>query len=132
MTKISETLDAAADTLERDGWVQNDYHVVRDDKICHCTLGAIGLASGFHVQVRIVESEYEKAVDWDFLRWAGGGTRPVEGVVYDEAAAYLAAFVGETPRASRIPDWNDSLTRTAENVIATIRAAAQAAREEGK
>jgi hypothetical protein len=106
-------LRAAADVLERDGWTQEAYH---DDRGCHCALGAIAVVTGFHDLQRGPYSDGE----WPELGCMVGG-RP------GAAAEQLAEFLRGVSSAHVVVQFNDEDGRTAAEVIAALRAAADAA-----
>ena len=110
--RVAADLRAAAEVLRRDGWTQEEYH-----RPCgHCAQGAIAVATGFHVSL----SPYsDDALDFDIV-WRGV---PEERAT--EARNALAAKVGIHPW--QIPNWNDDEGRTADEVIAALEAAADAA-----
>lgn len=115
----SEILDKAADHIERFGWWQGSF--IPDDMDetdefdCEvCVLGAINVAAG---------------------------ARPGEVLegVRSEAAFVLAKRLGLATDAQRLglavtvgDGWNDAAGRTAEQVIAELRAAAASEREAGR
>lgn len=113
IAQVAADLRAAADVLERDGWTQGRYH---DDDGCHCALGAIAVA--------IRGSSRPNPDRWK--PWAENAIRLRAG------AALVAHSVGIPPDAYHHPrldvsDWNDEYGRTAAEVIAALRAAADAA-----
>ena len=95
---IDETLDAAAELIEQDGWMQGGYH--RDGK--HCVLGAIaGVIDGVdHTDTSLIEQ----------LLWR-------------ERDAHRA--LSETLGTSEIADWNDDPKRTKAEVVAALRNTAE-------
>jgi hypothetical protein len=95
--QVAAELRAAADVLERDGWTQNAY---TDQNGCHCVMGAAYVAMGCPT-----------------TEWAEGLTERVDAV-----RDFLGTFLGRRPHL-----WNDAPGRTAEEVIAALRAAADAA-----
>jgi hypothetical protein len=99
--QVAADLRAAADVLERGGWAQGDY--VTDDG-CRCAIGALVVVCG--------GSAGESTVPFDDL-------------------PRLRTLMGAVERQTGIPRWdidawNDEPGRTAAEVIATLRAAAEA------
>jgi hypothetical protein len=111
----AEVLAEAADIIERDGWTQHHFHTPDG---CHCALGAIGLASGEHLNIRVAD---DGIVDWDLPRYGDPG--------YDAAChAYTVARDALSARVGiHVPSWNDADGRTQDEVVAELRAAAAAA-----
>lgn len=112
--QIAADLRAAADVLERDGWTQGSFHrLVDEGRICHCAEGAIAVASGRHEDVR-PDPVSNSMVDW----------KPNT----DASARHWDALdaLAEVIDAHNIPSWNDTPGRTADEVIAALRAAADA------
>jgi hypothetical protein len=114
----SEILDKAADTIERNGLAKGDWYdfgVQDDSRECPvCALGAINVAGG-SVPDGLLNGPRRAAA----LALADRlGMR-------DDALSYgLAVTVGR--------DWNDLPGRTAEQVVAELRAAAASEREAGR
>jgi hypothetical protein len=100
--QVAADLRAAAEVLERDGWTQGVYHDLESG--CRCAQGALDSIYGAHE----AEGSYDQAVE-------------------EAANDHLAAVIG-TPR---IISWNDEPGRTADEVIAALRAAADAAEVQG-
>jgi hypothetical protein len=100
--QVAQDLRAAADVLRRDGWTQKCFH---DETGAHCMVGAVDVA---------IDPEWEKAGDWDAEqseRWA-------------KARRVLMAVVGD-----QLTEFNDKSGRTADEVIAALEAAADAAEQ---
>jgi hypothetical protein len=115
-SQVAADLRAAAEVLRRDGWTQRSYH---SDNGCHCALGAIAIVTGYHDMKRGPRS----GGDWPELGCMVGG-RP------GSAAEWLGEFLNGHPSASVVVDWNDKYGRTADEVIAALEAAADAAERE--
>lgn len=124
---------AAADLLERDGWTQGVYH--RPDG-CHCALGAIGLATGYQ-KLGFDGDPEEDPADYFEEDEAPYYHVPYAGPERDaDAHQRWAEASGRFEAASRalrnavgvqlVPEWNDEPERTADEVIATLRATAAA------
>lgn len=101
---IYERLNAAADLLQKDGWIQEDYISSHG----RCTLGAI-----FQMQ--------------DDAR-IGEAMRDSDGIA---AEAFLSKYLLDAGAVkhpiftgTHIPSWNDEPGRTGEEVVETLRAAA--------
>jgi hypothetical protein len=106
--QVAADLRAAADVLRRDGWTQGDY--VADG--CHCLVGAIVAALGGK---------------------DGEGSIPIDNQPRALAARRtLAQHFGDmsTDWWADLIDWNDDPDRTADEVIAALEAAADAAEVE--
>jgi hypothetical protein len=106
---IARTLEAAADVLERDGWVQRVAHHPDGG---HCVLGAIALVTGYHRSLGSVSGKLPMVACCE----------ENEGAMH-EAAREFAEFIGHDGTAN-IPLWNDDPLRTPEEVVKTVRAAA--------
>lgn len=128
--EVADVLLAAADLLEVDGWVQRNYHTADG---CHCALGAIGVASGYHVlgidpavqaeadEDGVPVEEYldldENAQPWytpdgpDYMRTYRR---------YNEADRAVRELLGGNFTAH----WNDRPEQDAEHVVGVIREAA--------
>ena len=107
--KTSEILAKAADLIEQRGWSQGWYC---DDAGSLCATGAILAAAGIEPEAR------ESANLWatfDDAKWADADRawRVVDDVVN-----------------AHTPAWNDARGRTAAEVVAALRGAAEAARAE--
>lgn len=100
LNQIAVDLRMAADVLERDGWTQGAFHSLDG---CHCAAGALELAVGLRVNDEAHDERYIDAV-----RWLGNHV--------DVRPTSLAVFA-----------WNDTPGRTADEVIAALRAAADKA-----
>ena len=98
--QVAADLRAAAEVLERGGWTQGRYY--RPETGCRCAIGAIVAVLGGHDTEFTIPDEAQP-------RW-----RAVEGAL----EAHLNHF---------IDIWNDEPGRTADEVIAALRAAADAA-----
>ncbi|MCW2900031.1 MAG: hypothetical protein JWO67_2296 [Streptosporangiaceae bacterium] len=98
--QVAADLRAAADVLRRDGWTQGSYHGPGG---CHCALGALVVAT----------TGEELDPDEDPEVWS---------VRYSGAVEVLEKY---TKRHT--PQWNDAPGRTADEVIAALLAAADAA-----
>ena len=104
--QVAADLRAAADVLERDGWTQGDYHASDG---CHCVVGAIEVATGYWTSSR---PQHDLSV-----------------TARRETAVDVFEAVLESP-ADTVFDWNDAPGRTAAEVIAALRAAADRAEAE--
>lgn len=114
----SEILDKAADVIERNGWTQGDWYDVDargDSRECPvCALGAINVAGGS------LPDEFP-----DGPRRAAALVLADRLGVLEDALSYgLSNTVGR--------DWNDVAGRTAEEVVAELRAAVASEREAGR
>jgi hypothetical protein len=98
--QVAQDLRAAAEVLRRDGWTQGFMHC--DGK--HCALGAVEV---------VVDPDTNDDEGWD----------DEQNRRFADAAKLLRRVTGE----SQIVDWNDDPGRTAEEVIAALEAAADAA-----
>jgi hypothetical protein len=98
--QVAADLRAAAEVLRRDGWTQEYMHC--DGK--HCALGAVEV---------VVDPDLHDDDGWD----------DEQNRRFADAAKLLRRVTGE----SQIVDWNDAPGRTADEVIAALEAAAQAA-----
>lgn len=126
--QIAADLRAAAEVLERDGWTQKLYH---DEFGCHCAEGAIALSVGQHVHVpdgadadwwaNHPDAELLSCADWSWFAVPG---TPAWDRRW-EAEAALARHLG-IPRDG-VANWNDQPGRTKAEVVAALRAAADAA-----
>lgn len=101
--QVAADLRAAADVLERDGWTQ---HLYVDSNGCRCAAGAIlgAIQPGATSDIDLSSDQEER---------------------YDAAWAVLWAEVGRGVQL-----WNDAPGRTAAEVIAALRAAADRAEAE--
>ena len=101
-------LRAAADLIERDGWTQGRYHLDG----CHCALGAIATAITGDPQADPDEGIFAADADGDMKMWTrwGRATRVLRWQIDGPGAA--------------ISEWNDEHGRTAEEVVAKMREAA--------
>jgi hypothetical protein len=107
--QVAADLRAAADVLERDGWTRFRYH---SGSGCHCAQGALGVAITGNPQAIPDGSECNlTAAELD--RWEGAN---------QAVARWLSGAYD-----SYVPDWNDDDNRTATEVIAALRAAADSA-----
>jgi hypothetical protein len=119
-----EVLTEAINILEHDGWGQGAYHLADG---CHCALGAIGLAAGYHANVRVVEDDDEL-----YVRFDDGGGEAFEA--YSAANRALkellpAGYDEHVPFCydEHVPFWNDAPGRTKEQVLEKLREAQAAA-----
>ena len=117
--QVAADLRAAADVLERDGWTQGEYHRLVGNVICHCAEGAVALSSGGHDGLHLAPLN-STGVDYS-LSYPGE-----EGDERRQAAEQALEDFLEIGRGS-IPIWNDKPGRTAAEVIAALRAAADRA-----
>lgn len=108
--QVAADLRAAAEVLKRDGWTQGAYH---SDDGCHCALGAIA---------RVISARSDRPNPDRWKPWADSSVR----LRLDALA--LANHLGDPvfPRLA-VTDWNDAPGRTADEVIAALEAAADAA-----
>jgi hypothetical protein len=103
-TQVAQDLRAAAEVLRRDGWTQGDLGTCDGPK---CAVGA-----AYYVASDGAEVVYEFCGS-DTIRRA------------EQIADAVAAWIGvDRPD---LPTWNDSGKRTADEVIAALEAAADAA-----
>jgi hypothetical protein len=100
--QVAADLRAAADVLRRDGWIQLSDHAYGG----HCASGAIEVA---------IDPEWEdhREEGWEYE----------ENQRFSEATLRLCRLVD----ASSVTGWNDAPGRTADEVIAALEAAAEAA-----
>lgn len=101
----AEILDAAADHVEKVGWIQGslyDYSAENRETSRCCAIGALEMASGVRVDPRL--NYY---------------------AMY-EARRILADHLG-TDSQSGIPNWNDDEERTQGEVVTALREAAKKA-----
>lgn len=124
----ADDLRAAADLLERDGWTQGVYHRAVGGRCAHCALGAVAVVTGFHrvgVPPTYLEEVAVGEVDWDYARKPDlYGTFSTPEAKRNDAAV---AWVRKVIDTHLIPDWNDAPERTADEVIAALREAADEA-----
>jgi hypothetical protein len=106
---IARTLEAAADVLERDGWVQRVAHHPDGG---HCVLGAIALVTGYHRNLGSVSGKLPMFANCEEKEGAMG-----------EAAREFAHYISQDG-IGNVPMWNDDPLRTPEEVVKTVRAAA--------
>jgi hypothetical protein len=97
MSQVAEVLHAAANQIETYGWLQGNFYDAGEGDPSKCSACALGA----------IEAQ------------AGG-----EGDTEWAAPLALLRFLGLTPSRSSITQWNDYPDQTAENVIATLRKAA--------
>lgn len=109
--KVSETLNKAADLIQRDGWTQGDEGWFRKQGQPLCLEGAIQAALGIR--------PYDTDDDDELEAWFGPcpSKQAVRDYLEHERALYR---------------WNDQQGRTQEEVVAVLRAAAaiEAVKEE--
>lgn len=103
--QVAADLRAAADVLERDGWTQGDY--VGPDR-CRCIVGAVTLVLG--------GDDGEASVPFA----NASRMSAVRRFVNEQIDGYSADWFD-------VVDWNDDPGRTAVEVIAALRAAADTA-----
>lgn len=151
---VPQILREAADHIEKVGLGKGDFFTPMvpgetplGERPC-CTMGAIGLETGYYFQDPQRPSQWDVISLYDYEDDAAmialGNARTPE----DEAAAmrpesrpiarlledtrlYLAGYLGEHGHTKHVPTWNDDDERTAEDVISTLRAAADAYVVEG-
>jgi hypothetical protein len=111
-------LRAAAEVLRRDGWTQGAYHTLAG---CHCAEGALALTVGQHVYD---EGLPDAPVTYLDVNWWAVNTESA-WLRRDAAEDALRHHVGPD-----IVEWNDTPDRTADEVIAALEAAADAAEAE--
>lgn len=99
--QVAADLRAAAEVLRRDGWTQGIF--TSEATGCHCAAGALGWA---------VAENLEDAVFSE--RWS-------------TAMGALCRSLGISPWPLAAYRWNDAPDRTADEVIAALEAAADAA-----
>ena len=112
--EIAAILDEAAYIIESNGWIQGDYINQRQiddgqgpEDCAACARGAINMAAG-------------GPPDNDYLRGAQEASNAVEEWL---------VYSGSLGEALSLVEWNDADGRTAADVIAALRGAAQAERE---
>ena len=110
--QVAADLRAAADVLERDGWTQGLYHRRRWFRRLHCPSGAL---------LRVIQPN---AQDGTSLT-SSNKERWYEAVWAVQDHLFAAPGPGKT-----LERWNDTPGRTAAEVIAALRAAADAAEAE--
>lgn len=110
-TKAQKLLLAAADLIEKEGWVQGRYGPREDAEPGYCAVGAIyKTATGYAHPFRGLNNLGLK-------NWIRRGYRAA-----DVSAAFLKLNrVAGTPL---IPEWNDADDRRQEDVTSAMRAAA--------
>jgi len=128
--KPSEVLDKAADIIIRDGWMQGDFYLTTNGSGRYwdeqeaksapcCQFGAINRAVWGYAWApsRVAE------------QWGGPNMW-----VAAKAEGYINRYVQENLGLLGIGavHWNDEDGRTAEEVVAALRAAAELARQEGE
>jgi hypothetical protein len=116
-----EVLTEAINILEHDGWGQGEYHLPDG---CHCALGAIGLASGHHANVRILEDGDEVYVRFDESSHGDHGDEAFEA--FNAANRALKELLPDG-YSDHVPFWNDAPGRTKEQVLEKLREAQAAA-----
>lgn len=116
MTNVAETLDKAADLLEK-GWFQGSYCSDPTDPnpSCVCVVGAVLLASGYGL---CTAEHIEKIPAILALTKHLGFTRA------------LGAKQSLDPGETSIVAWNDDPARTKQEVVDAVRNAAASLREE--
>jgi hypothetical protein len=107
--QVAADLRAAADVLERDGWTQFQFHEVSVDACKHCALGAIA-----------------SAVTGDFWPRVEQLTQ-VESSRFHDARLSLSNHLLSNRLPRSVTSFNDAPGRTASEVIAALRAAADVA-----
>lgn len=127
---VAADLLATAEVLERDGWFQGEYHCAKPEGgISHCTLGAIGIATGYWIPGPPPELSPEELE----------GLRPAELLYHtnpDEhgrtrfwrANEFMRDYLKEfgLHQYGDVADWNDETEGlTGEIVAGTVRAAAE-------
>lgn len=118
--QVAADLRAAADVLERDGWTQEVFHALADEgRICHCAEGAIQFVVGRHVALR-PDVFSDSGANWVVHYGVNAELR------YEAAESALCDYID----SDAIPRWNDAPGRTAAEVIAALRAAADRAEAE--
>jgi hypothetical protein len=100
VSAVADVLNAAADLIERDGWVQGRYQGPCGE---HCMTDALIAAC------QVKEEKGEEASAW----WR----------LYGRAADALETGLG----TRALPGWNDAPGRTQAEVVAALRAAAERA-----
>ena len=105
--QVARDLRAAAEVLKRDGWTQGDYF--DPESGCKCVSGAIAHVAS---QGR-TPAPGRLDLDGEFDRWAAAA-KVFRRVVQDDS----------------IVNFNDTTGRTADEVIAALEAAADAAERE--
>lgn len=104
--QVAADLRAAADVLERDGWIRGSLHKLASCGGGHCALGAIHVATG-------VVDDWGEEAQTAYQRAA-------------DAERLLTRHLNIGP----LPAWNDRPGRTADEVIAALRDAADRAEAE--
>jgi hypothetical protein len=120
--KASEVLDSAANIILRDGWNQDSYFKLGGDEDesnksgpC-CQAGAISRAAFGYA-------------------WVNHGGVSYKFELHEarrKADYYMARYLLHTRGESSPICWNDDPERTAEEVVAALRGAAELAREAGE
>lgn len=117
----SEVLDLAADDIQANGWAQGPQGMAVDGP--HCILGAIGSV----MEVTAYRTNLPLATDMNHVGFA----YDMHEVGKTEAGMAMIDYLPEPdwsteglPGYSLVYRWNDRGTRTAEDVIAALRAAA--------
>lgn len=110
MSTNADVLDRAADLIERNGWWQNFYYDLGTDlpkrECAVCARGAINLAANGRTPDRLSD-------------------------VGQNALSALERYLGISgDHPHSVADWNDAPERTAKEVIAALRGAAAAEREQ--
>jgi hypothetical protein len=106
-SQVAADLRAAAEVLRRDGWTQGDYYDFETG--CHCVLGALIAAAGGPKATHPMDL-----------------APPATRSRFDPAVKAVIDHLG-FDYGLHVVDWNDAPGRTADEVIAALLAAADAA-----
>lgn len=114
----SEVLDLAADDIQRNGWAQGPAGMRVDGP--HCILGAIGAV----LETKARPSNIPTADDLNFVGLAYDMRAVGETAAGEAMTDYLPTHTEGMPGYSQVYCWNDAGSRTAEEVVEALRAAA--------
>lgn len=124
---VSEVLDKAAGVIERNGWHQGEFYQAGsapEPNLCKvCAGGAINVAGGEDPDREYAEGSVRAA------RQAFAERIDPETVA---EALRVDGYLERDELIELIGGWNDQDHRTAEQVVAELRAAAAAEREVGR
>lgn len=135
ITKPSEALDAAADIIFRDGWVQGMYY--REPQYVPRQTLAESRGAAEKAK-RTAPCCQEGAINRAIygLAWVNSIDRrqlpDTITQISDGARRYMHEHIRETFGAASPIDWNDRTGRTAEEVVQALRDAAVLARSRGE
>lgn len=106
---VSTDLRAAADLIEEEGWVQN---LAYDGKGRRCMVQAIQVATGVYEHRKNWHKNMHDA-EWQ-----------TKSVAIDEQYRQAIRAVQSALGRTSIPDWNDEVGRTKEEVVTALRGTA--------